>query len=358
MEGRDDTKCFATLSFSVQSLLLPPSKGQATAIKGVGWVSGHRSTKASAVKYSIKDGIICLALLQDERSTPPSRDVLTAHTLFSGALPITSTYPGHLMANTEVPATWKWGGKAHQDEILASTLMAQRPMARTALRTKSTSTSVAYSLSSASTCGDTTAMSDPGDTQRTAHPHRWCCLDIRRRAGCSFTAITHIQPNSAISSPSETHWFGYTWCVTQTGVGYTWCRLDKVKKWSGLDYFQFPWSRAGEKISPAKLKGFYSFLHWKRICCVQSSRQEPFLISFSVLRWTFGSPVNPNGRCRGDLRTLWNIYTQISNRMKILPLLKTKIYYFVSVFLLMETDEGLNPGPAGISQTFNWKALS
>lgn len=60
MEGRDDTKCFATLSFSVQSLLLPPSKGQATAIKGVGWVSGHRSTKASAVKYSIKDELSAL----------------------------------------------------------------------------------------------------------------------------------------------------------------------------------------------------------------------------------------------------------------------------------------------------------
>ena len=33
-----------------------------------------------------------------------------------------------------------------------SSLMAQRPMARTALRTKSTSTSVAYSLNSSSTC--------------------------------------------------------------------------------------------------------------------------------------------------------------------------------------------------------------
>lgn len=35
--------------------------------------------------------------------------------------------------------------------LLTSTLMAQRPMALTALRTKSTSTSVAYSFSSAST---------------------------------------------------------------------------------------------------------------------------------------------------------------------------------------------------------------
>lgn len=38
-------------------------------------------------------------------------------------------------------------------QSLTSTLMAQRPMARTAFRTKSTSTSVAYSLSSAKTCG-------------------------------------------------------------------------------------------------------------------------------------------------------------------------------------------------------------
>lgn len=40
-----------------------------------------------------------------------------------------------------------------ESQSLTSTLMAQRPMARTAFRTKSTSTSVAYSLSSAKTCG-------------------------------------------------------------------------------------------------------------------------------------------------------------------------------------------------------------
>lgn len=39
----------------------------------------------------------------------------------------------------------------HHLLALTSTLMAQRPMARTAFRTKSTSTSVAYSFSSAST---------------------------------------------------------------------------------------------------------------------------------------------------------------------------------------------------------------
>ena len=40
-----------------------------------------------------------------------------------------------------------------ESQSLTSTLMAQRPMARTAFRTKSTSTSVAYSFSSANTCG-------------------------------------------------------------------------------------------------------------------------------------------------------------------------------------------------------------
>lgn len=40
-----------------------------------------------------------------------------------------------------------------ESQSLTSTLMAQRPMARTAFRTKSTSTSVAYSFSSARTCG-------------------------------------------------------------------------------------------------------------------------------------------------------------------------------------------------------------
>lgn len=40
-----------------------------------------------------------------------------------------------------------------QSQRLTSTLMAQRPMARTAFRTKSTSTSVAYSFSSANTWG-------------------------------------------------------------------------------------------------------------------------------------------------------------------------------------------------------------
>ena len=45
-----------------------------------------------------------------------------------------------------------WPGNIYDEKaLLTSTLMAQRPMARTALRTKSTSTSVAYSFSSAST---------------------------------------------------------------------------------------------------------------------------------------------------------------------------------------------------------------
>lgn len=181
-------------------------------------------------------------------------------------------YPAHLRATTEIPATWEGGGKAHgcfwskgtreklQHEILASTLMAQRPMARTALRTKSTSTSVAYSLSSARTCGDTTPMSAPGDTQGTAHPHRRCCLGTRRWAGRSFTATTHIQPNSAF----EAHWSGYTgvqskllwlhWCAIQTSVGYTWYGLDKDKRWSWL--FAIPLNKSRDKISPAKLKRF------------------------------------------------------------------------------------------------------
>lgn len=45
-----------------------------------------------------------------------------------------------------------WPGNIYDEKaFLTSTLMAQRPMARTALRTKSTSTSVAYSFNSAST---------------------------------------------------------------------------------------------------------------------------------------------------------------------------------------------------------------
>lgn len=202
-----------------------------------------------------------LALPARWEERPHSHDTLTAHTLLSAALPRTRMHPGHLRATTEIAAPWKGGGKAQhcfwrqgttekpQGEILASTLMAQRPMARTALRTKSTSTSVAYSFSSARTCGDSTAMSAPGDTQRAAHHHRWCCLGTRRWAGYPFTATTHIQPKSAISPLVWLYW-----CLIQTRVGYTWCRLDKDKRWPGLDYFQSFWTRAEEKLALPNFK--------------------------------------------------------------------------------------------------------
>lgn len=52
---------------------------------------------------------------------------------------------------------------------------------------------------------------------------------------------------------------------------------------------------------------------------------------------------------RSSEDTLEHLYRYEQQYEDISPL-KDKIYCFVSVFLLMETEQGLEPGPAGILQ--------
>lgn len=137
--------------------------------------------EASAVKYSIRDDFSSWGLRGAQHpSVTYSAD---AHKSYrsAGALPMSMMYPGHLTANAEakkICVMWERDGKGGRRrttenlkfQILASTLMAHRPIARTALRTKSTSTSVAYSLSSARTCRENASTWAPGVTAREYPP--------------------------------------------------------------------------------------------------------------------------------------------------------------------------------------------
>lgn len=154
-------------------------------------------------------------------------------------------------------------------------------------------------------------------------PSQLMLLGHQKTSRIFFHTSSQTLPSA---SPSEARWFGYT------GVGHTWCRLDKVKRWPGLDYFQFPWTKAGEKSALPSIKvSTPSYI--EDICCnAKLSATTIFDLSFSVLRWTFGSLVNPNRRCRGYLRTLWNIHTQINNSSKILPLVKQRFIILSQCF--------------------------
>lgn len=87
-------------------------------------------------------------------------------------------------------------------QVLASTLMAQRPIARTALRTKSTSTSVAYSFSSARTCKANRPTWGQGHTGRMP---TWQAMPPEQQNTCRMNSSTasHTHSKQAVKPCSR-----------------------------------------------------------------------------------------------------------------------------------------------------------
>lgn len=142
---------------------------------------------------------------------------------------------------------WFWSQKSMENlkpQVLASTLMAQRPIARTALRTKSTSTSVAYSFSSARTCKESTSKWTPG----------WQGMPPKHQNTSRMYSSTanHAHPKLTLSKP----WYQSLPLKPMLLGGNTaWIRqADSIQGgWSQKMAPSFPWQTAGGKISPAKL---------------------------------------------------------------------------------------------------------
>lgn len=87
------------------------------------------------------------------------------------------------------------------------------------------------------------------------------------------------------------------------------------------------------------------------VCKALSNNHFFFLLSSAEMNlWI---PTGSKGGGRGDLRTPWSTYTEINNSVKIFPLLRIRFTILSLVFLLMETKQGLKPGPAVILRTTN-----
>lgn len=124
---------------------------------------------------------------------------------------------------------WFWSQRSMENlkpRVLASTLMAQRPIARTALRTKSTSTSVAYSFSSASTCKESTPKWTPV----------WQGMSPKHQNTSRMYSSTanHAHPKLTLSNPAINLYFWNQRCQEEIQLGLvrqTWFRVAEAKRW-------------------------------------------------------------------------------------------------------------------------------
>lgn len=209
---------------------------------------------------------------------------------------------------------WFWSHKSMENlkpQVLASTLMAQRPIARTALRTKSTSTSVAYSFSSARTCKESTS----------ARCSLWQGMPPKHQNTSRMYSSTanHAHPKLTLSKP----WYQSLPLKPMLLGGNTaWIRqADSIQcGWSQRMAPSSPWQTAGGKISPAKLNHcnppytedtvtrswhtsqiLCSLLY---LLCYIHCMQSSFSLCFSAWRWTHASLL---GQRKGrDSKTSWN----------------------------------------------------
>jgi hypothetical protein len=96
------------------------------------------------------------------------------------------------------------GLSTESQNFLTSTLMAQRPMARTAFRTKSTSTSVAYSLSSANTCGPDREQGGERDGETYWNTSgQGECKTLRRMGFCLLVKVEGPEQGESCQMPQQ-----------------------------------------------------------------------------------------------------------------------------------------------------------
>lgn len=217
---------------------------------------------------------------------------------------------------------WFWSPKSMenlQPRVLASTLMAQRPIARTALRTKSTSTSVAYSFSSARTCKESTPKWTP----------MWQGMPPKHQNTSRMysSVANHAHPKLTPSNPAVNLYLWNQYCKKEIGLGLgrqTWFRVAKAHRW-----IQVPLTNSwGQKSAQLNLTIAIRLpLHWRysdiglthhthrfyvvywTYCATFTARKALiFPLSFSAWRWTHTSLLGPRrGR---DPKTSWNRLTQ------------------------------------------------
>lgn len=255
---------------------------------------------------------------------------------------------------------WFWSQKSMENlkpRVLASTLMAQRPIARTALRTKSTSTSVAYSFSSARTCKESTPKWTP----------MWQGMPPKHQNTSRMysSAANHAHPKLTPSNPAVNLYLWNQYCKEEIGLGLgrqTWFRVAKAHRW-----IQVPLTNSwGQKSAQLNLTIAIRLpLHWRYsdiglthhthrfyvvywTYCATSTACKALIFSSLLFCMEMNSHILTGSKKRkGSKDIMEQTHTGTSNNKDLSPL---KIYASVSVILLMETEQGFTPRPTWILQ--------
>lgn len=228
------------------------------------------STKANAVKDSIKAQWPALLCLQDERSTSPSCDVLTAHTLLSGALPVT----GCIQPTWGLPLKFQQHGK----EVA-------KPMVVSEAREPERSSSMRYLPPPWWHSGRWRAL----PCARSPRPPRWRIpwalpgpvgtphqcqplgtlreqptltggaawapedeQDILSQLPHTSSQTLPSKPTGPVTLVCNPNCSGYT--GVQSRLVWVTLGMGWTKTKGGLDYLQSPWTRAGIKSALPNLK--------------------------------------------------------------------------------------------------------
>lgn len=215
--------------------------------------NSHCSTKAKAVRYSIKDEWPALLCLQDERNTPPSCDVLQ----LTPCSVVLCPEPGCSQATWRPPLK----SQQHGNEVAKPITVSEdreAPGWDTCLHLDGTAADGSHGLAHKvhvhlggvflELCqdlwGHQTNVSPWGHSENSPPSH--VMLLGHQKTSNIFCHSYHTHPAKlSLTVRSPLVWLH--WCVIQTGVGYTWCRWTKSKGGLLFIIFNSPEQELGKK---------------------------------------------------------------------------------------------------------------